>query len=265
MPDRNDKINALLKGFSYFVTARYWKGHGVHSPVVYEFISHVLNDKKRYSDYALIENQIKALCEDKRIISYTEYGAGSGIFNSNNRVVSEIARHAGISKKFGRLFYRMAHYYKFPIIIELGTSLGLSTLYFAKGLNSKSILHTVEANESLIKIAREHAIKLNCTNIVFHTGLFDNLLPKLLGEIGEPALVSIDGNHTYEATLNYFNTFSPAITKGFIIVHDIYWSKGMEKAWKAIKKSSEVTIDLYSVGIIVKGDMLTPGHYKIRF
>lgn len=53
--------------------------------------------------------------------------------------------------------------------------------------------------------------------------------------------------------------------KGFIIIDDIYWSLEMERAWSDIKKESVVSFDIFSVGIIMLGELLTPHHYKIRF
>jgi predicted O-methyltransferase YrrM len=261
----NDRLNALTKGINYFITSGHTKGHGIHSPFVYEFAQKVLFDNNRYSDYSLIENLIAEIYTNKEAIAFDEHGAGSHVFNNVERRICDIARRAGTSKKAGRLLYRMAHFYKPAIIIELGTSIGLSTFYLSKGAGNNAWLHTVEANKELSEMAIRYSEQINCSNCKFHTALFDKILPELIAEIKTTALVSIDGNHTYKATLNYFNAFNSAIDKGFIVIHDIYWSHGMEKAWKQIRKLSLVTIDLYSLGIVIKGDMLTPKHYTIRF
>jgi predicted O-methyltransferase YrrM len=260
-----DKLNAVLKAVKYFFAARHWKGHGIHSPTIFTFAREVLFDKTYYREYESIEKQIAALKRDKTILTVKEYGAGSIAFSSDQRRVADIAQHSGTSEKFGRLLYRIAHYYKPGFILELGTSVGISTFYLSKGAGYSTSVHTIEGNENLLEIARKLSGKINCTNINFHSGSFDVILPDLLKEIKEPALIYIDGNHTCEATLTYYSQIISKINKGFIIIDDIYWSRDMEKAWQEIKKSARLTIDLYSAGIIVKGDMLTPGHYKIRF
>ena len=49
------------KYFHYYLTAQNGKGHGVHSPFVFDFIIHVLNDKKKYGPYQKIEHLRKQL------------------------------------------------------------------------------------------------------------------------------------------------------------------------------------------------------------
>jgi predicted O-methyltransferase YrrM len=265
MVNKKAKLIRLIKGIAHLFQIRYRKGHRVHSPSAFEFVSMVLFDKKKYSDYSLVEQLVKKLNNDTCFVDVEEHGAGSSVFTSNHRMVKKIARHAGTEKKTGRLLYRMARYYKPQFIIELGTSLGISTLYLAKGAGESGVVQTIEANESLVKIAQNNADKLSLKNIKFYTGKFDEVLNALEGSIQNNGLVFIDGNHTYEATLRYFNFFNQRIQKGFIIIDDIYWSCDMEKAWNEIRHASAVSFDLFSVGIILKGEMLTPHHYKISF
>jgi hypothetical protein len=43
------------KYLHYYFTASNGKGHGIHSPYVFDFIEKVLNDKKQYECYNNIE------------------------------------------------------------------------------------------------------------------------------------------------------------------------------------------------------------------
>ena len=45
------KSQLLLKYLQYYFAASNGKGHGIHSPFVFEFIIKVLNDNSRYSEY----------------------------------------------------------------------------------------------------------------------------------------------------------------------------------------------------------------------
>ena len=67
-------------------------------------------------------------------------------------------------------------------------------------------------------------------------------------------VVYIDGNHTYEATINYFNLLLKNNTNqnSVLIFDDIYWTPQMTAAWEEIKKHPAVTItiDLYKVGLV---------------
>ena len=66
-------------------------------------------------------------------------------------------------------------------------------------------------------------------------------------------MVYFDGNHQEKATIEYFNQcLAKAHENSIFIFDDIYWSKGMKKAWEFIKGHSDVTvtIDLFEVGIV---------------
>ena len=260
-----DKVNALVKYFRYLIRSRHRKGHGIHSPAVYEFVSKVIFGKTSDEEISDILEIVQGLSHSKESVKFTEFGAGSVKMNADTRKISEIVRVAGISKKFGKLLYRLSQYYKPNTTIELGTSLGISTLYLAKALKGEGKLVSVEGNAELTLIAKERLAKLGAKNINLLTNTFEEVLPDLVSMIEQPALIFIDGNHEYDATLNYLKQFLPKIRKGMIIIGDIYWSIGMEMAWKQIQEMSTVTVDLYYMGIIIVDEMLTPGHYIVRY
>ena len=43
------------KYLHYYINAKNGKGHGIHSPFVFDFVVHVLNDTKKYECYEKIE------------------------------------------------------------------------------------------------------------------------------------------------------------------------------------------------------------------
>src|SRR4029077_15378911 len=120
-----------LKFFSYNLAAANGKGHGIHSPFVFDFITHVLNDSTEYPDYSKVESVRKRSLKDQTILTIEDHGAGSSSSTSRVRSVSSIAKHAVKSKKYAQLLYRIAKYYHSNSIIELGTSLGITTSYLS--------------------------------------------------------------------------------------------------------------------------------------
>ena len=51
-------------------------------------------------------------------------------------------------------------------------------------------------------------------------------------------MVFIDGNHSEDATIRYFEeSIKYSDQKTILIFDDIHWSSGMEKAWDYIRKS----------------------------
>jgi predicted O-methyltransferase YrrM len=90
----------------------------------------VLNDNTVYPDYSKVEDLRKNLLNDINILDVEDFGAGSAISKNSKRSIASIAAHAAKPKKYGQLLFRMARYYKPGTIIELGTSLGITTAYF---------------------------------------------------------------------------------------------------------------------------------------
>ena len=65
--------------------------------------------------------------------------------------------------------------------------------------------------------------------------------------------IIIDANHTYEATLRYFEISLKTLNEGGVIIFDdIYWSSEMTRAWKKIikKKKIHISIDFFKSGLI---------------
>jgi len=135
-----------------------WKSnnrHGIHSPFVYDFLEQVLYaDKKstELNELALLKSK---LLKDHRRIHLTDLGAGSNINSNTTRNVKDIAKNSSKHPKYGRLFYRMVQYFKPDNIIELGTSLGLSTIYFATA-NPNMTTYTLEGCPNTLDIAKEN-------------------------------------------------------------------------------------------------------------
>ena len=72
-----------------------------------------------------------------------DLGSGSEKFKSNSRKVSDIARYSPVTPKYGRLLSNMAAEFGEPLIIEFGTSLGISTMYMAASCSDTTV-YTME-------------------------------------------------------------------------------------------------------------------------
>ena len=80
--------------------------------------------------------------------------------------------------------------------------------------------------------------------------------------------VYLDGNHRYEPTLRYIRwILGRAGEEAVIVVDDIYWSKGMQQAWKEIIRWPEVrvSIDLFHMGILLFRKDLAKTTLKMKF
>ncbi|MGN6531542.1 MAG: O-methyltransferase [Ginsengibacter sp.] len=256
------------KYFRYFVNAQNGKGHGVHSPFVFDFIIHVLNDKKKYNCYAKIESLRKELLANHTSIEVQDFGAGSAVIPFKNRIVKDIAASSLKKKKYGQLLFRITKYYQSKTIVELGTSFGITACYLASA-SADSKVFTFEGAKNIAKIASQNFEKCGLKNIELIEGDFNKTVSANEKIIANVDLLFIDGNHRKEATLEYFDFFLKKLNEHSIFIFDdIHWSKEMEEAWKAIQQHDSVTltIDLFFVGLVFfSKDFKVKQHFTIRF
>jgi len=265
------------KYLHYYLTAKNGKGHGVHSPFVFDFIIHVLNDKKKYDCYENVESLRNNLLSNNIKIEVEDFGAGSARLPFKNRVVKDIASSSLKSKKYAQLLFRISKYYGAKTILELGTSLGITTCYLASA-NSDSKVFTFEGSKNIAKIAENNFEKLGLKNIEIVVGDFRQTIPENTARLPVIDLLFVDGNHRKEATLEYFNFFlskatppdqiSRAGNNSIFIFDDIHWSQEMEEAWKEIQSHEAVTltIDLFFIGLVFfSSNFKVKQHFTIRF
>ena len=258
-------LQLILRYIAYFFTA---KGkHAAQAPFLYEFITQVINESPDDENCNSIETLRKKLCQSKKEIQITDFGAGSAINNSKTRKIKDISKNSAKNAKFGELLYRIVQFYKPKNIIELGTSLGISTSYLAQADTNANIF-TFEGCPETAKIAQENFDKQNITNTSITLGDFNLTLSEKLKEIETVDLAFIDGNHQEKPTIAYFEEcLKYANNNTIFIFDDIHWSDGMENAWNYIKAntSTTLTIDLFFVGIVFVKSELSKEDFTIRF
>jgi predicted O-methyltransferase YrrM len=172
--------------------------------------------------------------------------------------ISTLAKVGSRSKFWDTLLFKLIRKFTPEVCLELGTCIGLSGAYQAAALklNGKGNLITLEGSPHRSEISRKTFERLHFQNVKTVEGKFETTLPAIL-EKHHVDFAFIDGNHKYEPTIKYFRTILPRTAEGGIIVFDdIYYSRGMTKAWEEIKQSSRVTasVDLFVFGIIVIGN-----------
>lgn len=256
------------KYLHYYITAANRKGHGIHSPFVYDFVRHVLMDRKQYAAYAEVERLRGLLLKDDTVIEVEDMGAGSALNGKRQRTVASIARHAAKRKKWAQLLYRIVRHYSALNIVELGTSLGISASYMAlAGLQARVI--TCEGSRDVGAYARRNFAALKLENVQLAEGNFDDTLDGVLAQLPQIDLAFIDGNHRQEPTLRYFNKIiGKTHAASVIILDDIHWSEEMEMAWETIQQhpSVKLTIDLFFFGLVFfNDDIKVKQHFTIRF
>jgi len=196
-----------------------------------------------------------------------DFGAGSSYSGGNNREVSSILRQSVKPQKYAELIFRIVQNRKPRTMLELGTSLGLTSIYMAKAYKEGELI-SVEGSSEIAEVAKKGFEKFACKNITQIVGNFDEVLPRILKEKSLIDFAFVDGNHREAATLNYFNQLVHHVKPDSILIFDdIHWSKGMERAWEQIKDHTSVTlsIDLFEMGLVFFMNRNQKEHHLIRF
>lgn len=241
--------------------------HDIHSPFVFELYNDVICDQTPFYVYDDIESiRAKLLLTDIKI-KIEDHGSGSKVNSANERKIKDIAKNSLKSPKYSQLLFRLVNRFKPQHVLELGTSLGVTTLYLAAA-DKKLKVTTVEGCRNTAKVAQINFDKIGFENIELVHDTFDHFLPNYLSAVKKLDFVFFDGNHQQEATLNYFNLcLEKAGSSTIFIFDDIHWSEGMAAAWEQIKKHPKVTttIDLYFMGIVFFNTDLSKEDFVLRF
>ena len=226
--------------------------HGIHSPFVYRLVDNVIYDFSSKEIYYGIEKIRGQLLIDNRMITVTDLGAGSRVNTNSQKQIGDIAQNALKPPKLAQLLYRLAAEMRPENIIELGTCLGVTTLYLQNGAPNSTV-YTLEGCPETSRIAGETLQRAGVNSVKLVTGNFDDKLPGVINGLPQLDFVFVDGNHQKEATLKYFEWCLPKVHENTLIIFDdIYWSQGMKEAWAVIKAhpSVTVTIDLFWIGLV---------------
>jgi len=258
----------VFKFFQFKTYFNYWLDaadeHSLHSPFLFDLYTKVINiDSEGIVE---IEKLRANLLKTHSEIRVEDLGIGSKHFNSSTRMISDIANTSLSDLKFSLLYLRLARYIDAKNIIELGTSLGINTLYLAQKKNAR--VFTFEGSESIAEVAQDTFEFASAKNIELIKGNIDSTLYSNLSRMPKADLVFMDANHQYTPTLKYFEWLLMNIHhKSIIILDDIHSSPGMEKAWKEICKHDLVyiSIDLYRCGVLFFDPSLNKQHVVLQF
>lgn len=223
-------------GLKLIYKIRHHRGHGIHSPFVFDFINHVVEEKCPYYAY----NDIK------------DY-------------ISDFPEHKYRPGKFNRFSFRIINYFGAKRILELGSGNGLNTLYLTASSASTECI-SIETDIS----KRNLAMKLYKG---WHRNIrSDSVLD--LGSINtQYAEKKVDGifidlKRVKEIHVDKFaNQTAILHDKTFIVVNNIRSSRKSIRIWKTLSdiEGSTAKLDMFSIGIIFFDKNLYRWTYKISY
>ncbi|MFC2115525.1 O-methyltransferase [Bacteroidota bacterium] len=259
-------MEQLLLYVQYRTRAGHRKGRGVHPPFAYEFIREAVFGRDPPGLEGIMD-LVETLLGNRNTLEVSDLGAGSRLGGGTRKSIRELVKHTAVGSKKGRLLARIAQYFHFSTMIELGTGTGISSLYLAKSCPNSKIL-SCEGSSEIAALARQNISQMGISNIEVHNDVFLKWLPRVLSQIAGDIFVFLDGDHRGEMLKQYCSMIiQSAPSKAVLVLDDIHWSKDMNLAWKELLNRSEISLslELYNTGIIFLGYGIQQDHFVVDF
>jgi predicted O-methyltransferase YrrM len=261
------EVSLAVKLIFYKLFSGHRKGFGIHSPFVFDLVSRIFRNKIDSVIVNSVEAARKRMLSDQGIIKVEDLGSGSRRMTDKERRICDIAKYSAVPRKYGVFLYRMAGAFGRPLIVELGTSLGISTMYMAAASPEVPLI-TIEGSATVSEIASMNFTWAGLQNIRSLTGSFESLLPAVKKEGIHPGLVFIDGDHRREPLLSCFNHIADMSGPDtVVIIDDINYGKDMAATWKTIQDHQKVsvTVDIFRMGVVFFRKGIAKANYVVRY
>jgi len=229
----------------------------LHSPFLFGLYINAIKSKREIPQ---IESLRKKLRTNKGIIEVTDFKSGI----TSNKSIREIANTSLSSKKFSYFLNKLIAYIEAKNILECGTSLGINTLYMSESKTAEKI-YTIEGSQVISNLASKNFA--NNDKIKLIQGDVYQLFEQTVASL-KPDLVFLDADHRSEAISFYLEAlFRINSEVKCIVIHDIYWSKGMAIKWNEIINDPKMilTVDLFQAGLIFPNLEMQKQHFILKF
>ena len=152
------------------------------------------------------------------------------------RSLAQIAYESSVLPRWGTFLYLCANATGAKVILELGSSAGISGCYLASARTCQRFI-TVEGASELAKLAETN---LSCIARTFEVinarfaDALDRILPVLPHGVD---MVFLDGDKQKTSLLRSFERLASHLNSGSVVVFDdIHWSSEMWQAWQMLRR-----------------------------
>lgn len=211
-----------------------------------------------------VETLRQKLLKNETVLDYEDPGAGS-VHKKGNRSIKRIAGLAASPSKYAALYSRLANRVNARFVLELGTCLGLTTLYLC---GSERRVYTFEGVPQLADLAQLHFEQLGASGIHIIRGNIDKTLRPALENIPQVDFALVDANHRYQPTVYYTELLiRKTHSESIIVLDDIHLNQQMEKAWNELRQHPLVycSVDLFRCGLLFFNPSVHRQHVVLQF
>lgn len=255
-----------MTGFHIRNWLKYWleavDEYSLHSPFLFDLYTQVI--KPRNGLLPQVEDLRRNLLKNKEELIYDDPGAGT-VAAGRKRTISMLADISTTPPVFAALYARLAGWVKAKYVVELGTCLGLTTLYLS---GSNRLVYTFEGVPPLADLAQLHFEQQQKTGIHLIRGNINQTLRPALENIPRIDFALVDANHRYQPVLYYTGLlFKKVHTGSVVVIDDIYLNPEMKKAWNELQQHPLVycSVDLFRCGLLFFNPSIYRQHVVLQF
>lgn len=228
-----------------FRKLRYRKGFGVHSPFAYDLITSVIEERYRYYSYNAIEVYLKKTLYPKLDDE-------------------KLSLRKKIERKKSTLLFRLVNRFHPKVILEIGSSWGISSLYMNAPYSD--VLQVCMEQNAVVAELMEQV--LSQSNIRIVRAKFDSLPEKEINELNSVEFVLIHASSDEMSVEKVLRQVAPVLsTEAIVVIDGIRKNNVRQQEWKRISVFPGVTVsmDLYDMGLLFFFPKLNKQHYIVSF
>lgn len=230
------------------------KGHGIHSPFVFELVTNVIEQPYPYYGYRDIDLiRLHLRLHDQAI---TWQGKQSSI----RRYLHKQA----ISQKEGELLFRLTNHYKSRSILAVGSSMGLTPLYLTGYAGDLKCI-VLESETDVATIASRNIEKKTNSPLRVIQGDYQTTLQEALQQFEQIDCIYLCKELRVEELDNIYHECSPFFhEESILIISGIHSSSAKKNYWEQLCNDPKITVsvDLYKLGLIFFQPKLHKRMYK---
>lgn len=234
---------------------RFRKGFGVHSPFAFNLITNVIDERCAYYAYDRIEIVRRQLLQ-----------MGAPLGTTGMSIGRATARY-GIRKSHGQLLFRLANYFKPKQIVQVGTGMGLSTLYLT-GYSAHVQCISLEEDPARAEWARWCLERMGKRHVRVERGGYESLLPKALAQFETVDFLFFNAPERATELYGMFEKCVEHIQPDTVlVVEGLRASRAMRDFWERVKAhpATVLTFDLYHVGLVFFNKKMYRKDYIVYF
>ncbi|MEM1120737.1 MAG: hypothetical protein AAGJ18_09830 [Bacteroidota bacterium] len=228
----------------------------IHSPFVFDFVNNIFEDERYYHFMGVIENYRRNLL-----------GISDQIATTNGfKTVNQLVKSKSISAEVGAILFKTVHEYQPNTILELGTNLGIATLYQAT-VDSTAKVVTLEEDEQIATKTKAYFKRLGTRNIELVGGNVEQQLPKILKKLETIEHLYFNTFWGTAQTLAYFEQCQPYFVPNTVFVFRAPYANTESLAvWQKLQQHPKVklSLDVYNLGFLFfRSEQKEVAHYAL--